>query len=192
MKRFRFQSITTETFCAFVERMFPGLLAKVDAPAWLDKPGLPAGAPRFVSARLEDLTAQADAWKDGRRPDPAAMRAWPTAELLVFLQHVPRELSQADCAWLDDNLKLTARGNYEILAQWLAVAAASGYQPAFDRVRLLLSTVGRMKYVRPLYQALGKTPVGRALAREVFASAAPTYHALTRRAAESVMAKYAA
>ena len=49
-----------------------------------------------------------------------------------------------------------------------------------------------MKYVRPLYQALGKTAPGRALAREIFASAAPTYHSLTRRAAESVMAQYPA
>ena len=192
MKRFRFQSITTEIFCAFIEEEFPGLLAKVDASSWLDKPGLPLGAPRFMSARLEELATLADGWKDGRRPDPELMTTWPPEELLVFLQRLPRELSPADCAWLDGNLKLTARGNYEILAQWLAIAAASGYAPAFPRLRLLLSTVGRMKYVRPLYQALGKTPAGRALAREVFASAAPTYHALTRGAAKSAMAKYPA
>ena len=192
MNRFRFSTLTTEEFCAFVEESFPGLLARVDADAWLNQPGLPAGAPRFVSARLDELTALASAWKDGRRPDPAAMRARPPAELLVYLQRLPRELNQADCAWLDENLKLGARGNYEILTQWLVIAAASGYAPAFGRIRLLLSTVGRMKYVRPLYQALGKTAPGRALAREVFASAAPAYHVLTRRAAESEMAGYAA
>jgi len=192
MRHFRFQSLTTERFCAFVEESFPGLLAKVDADSWLNKPGLPAGSPRFVSARLEELTALAAAWKDGRRPDPAAMKAWPPAELLVYLQKLPRELSREDCAWLDENLGLTGRGNYEILTQWLCIAAASGYAPAFDRARRLLSTVGRMKYVRPLYSALGKTAAGRALAREVFAAAAPTYHALTRRAAESVLAGYAA
>jgi len=47
-----------------------------------------------------------------------------------------------------------------------------------------------MKYVRPLYQALGKTEAGRELARNVFAKAAPTYHGLTRRVAEGVIAKY--
>ena len=192
MKRFRFQSITTETFCAFVEAKFPGLLDRVGAAAWLDKPGLPAGAPRFVSPRLEELTALADGWPAGRRPDPAALRSAPAAELVIFLQRLPRELSVADCAWLDEHLKLTQRGNYEILAQWLAIAATSGYAPAFPRLRELLSSVGRMKYVRPLYQALGKTPAGRELAREVFISAAPAYHALTRRAAEAAMAKYPA
>ena len=91
---------------------------------------------------------------------------------------------------LDAALKLNDRGNYEILTAWLCLAAAAGYEPAFERARRLLTRVGRMKYVRPLYQALGKTAPGRALAREVFAQAAPTYHALTRRAAESVMAQY--
>jgi hypothetical protein len=192
MKRFRFQSITTEQFCAFVEESFPGLLEKVGADAWLNRPGLPEDAPRFVSPKLEELTALAKGWKDGRRPDAARLKKWPPTELLIYLQRLPRELSREDCAWLDENLGLTGRGNHEILTQWLCLAAAGGYEPAFERIRLLLSTVGRMKYVRPLYQALGKTAAGRALARSVFASAAPAYHALTRRAAESVMADYPA
>jgi leukotriene A-4 hydrolase/aminopeptidase len=190
MKRFRFQSVTTEQFCAFVETNFPGLLAKVDAPAWLDQPGLPADAPRFVSSRLEELTKLARSWKTGSGPDAAAMAKWSPAEILVFLQRLPREMSREDCARLDTALDLTGRGNYEILTAWLCLAVANGYEPVFERARLLLTRVGRMKYVRPLYQALGKTAPGRRLAREVFASAAPTYHALTRRAAESVMAQF--
>ena len=190
MKRFRFQSITTEQFCAFVEEYFPGLLARVGADAWLNQPGLPADAPRFVSPRLEELNVLADGWKSGRRPDPAQAMTWRPAELLLYLQRLPRELSREDCAWLDGKLGLTGRGNHEILVQWLCLAAASGYEPVFARVRLLLSTVGRMKYVRPLYEALGHTAPGRTLAREVFAAAAPTYHSLTRRVAETVMAGY--
>ena len=74
MKRFRFQSVTTEQFCAFVEENFPGLLAKVDAPAWLDAPGLPKNAPRFVSPRLEELNASRGL-EIGRAPT-AAMAKW--------------------------------------------------------------------------------------------------------------------
>lgn len=191
MKRFRFQSVTTEQFCAFVESTFPGLLAQVDAPAWLDRPGLPENAPRFVSARLEELTALARSWKTGPGLDPAASK-WRPDEILIFLQQLPRELGPADCARLDAALKLTGRGNFEILTAWLCLAVANGYEPAFEPARRVLTRVGRMKYVRPLYQALGKTAPGRAVAREVFAQAAPSYHALTRRAAESVMAGYPA
>ncbi|MDE2512347.1 MAG: M1 family metallopeptidase [Elusimicrobia bacterium] len=192
MKRFRFQSITTEQFCAFVEESFPGLLARVGADAWRHKPGMPEGAPRFVSPKLQELESLASAWTKGARPDAAALRRRPPAELLIFLQKLPKALSPEDCAWLDENLALTGRGNHEILVQWLCLAAASGYEPAFGRIRALLSTVGRMKYVRPLYQALGRTEAGRRLARDVFAAAAPSYHSLTRRAAESALAAYPA
>ncbi|MDE2141891.1 MAG: M1 family metallopeptidase [Elusimicrobia bacterium] len=192
MKRFRFQSITTEQFCAFVEESFPGLLARVGADAWLHKPGMPEGAPRFVSPKLQELESLASAWTKGTRPDAAALRRRPPTELLIFLQKLPKAMSPEDCAWLDENLALTGRGNHEILVQWLCLAAASGYEPAFGRIRALLSTVGRMKYVRPLYQALGRTEAGRRLARDVFAAAAPSYHSLTRRAAESALAAYPA
>ncbi|MCR4294274.1 MAG: leukotriene A4 hydrolase C-terminal domain-containing protein, partial [Elusimicrobia bacterium] len=192
MKRFRFQSVTTEQFCAFVETVFPGLLAEVDAPAWLDRPGLPDDAPRFVSARLEELSALARAWKTAPPSGDAAMAGWRPDETLVFLRKLPPEFGPEDCARLDAALGLAGRGNYEILTAWLCLAAAGGYEPAFERARLLLRRVGRMKYVRPLYQALGKTPAGRALAREVFAEAAPSYHALTRRAAQAALAQYPA
>ncbi|MDE2040234.1 MAG: M1 family metallopeptidase [Elusimicrobia bacterium] len=192
LARYRFQSVATEDFCRRVEERFPGLLAKVDADAWLNKPGMPSDAPRFCSPRLNALAALAEDWPKGRRPDPALLRAAKPEELLVFLQRLPQTLGPADCRWLDDNLGLTGRGNYEVLVQWLRLAAASGYQPAFERVRRLLLEVGRMKYVRPLYLALGKTPPGRALARRVFSEAAGSYHVLTRRAAESALAGYPA
>lgn len=192
MKRFRFQSVTTEQFCGFVESVFPGLLAKVDAPAWLDRPGLPGDAPRFVSSRLEELTELARDWRKAPPSGDAAMAEWRPDEILIFLQKLPRELGREDCARLDAALRLTGRGNHEILTSWLCLAAANGYEPVFERAGLLLRRVGRMKYVRPLYQALGRTPAGRALARAVFAEAAPAYHSLTRRAAQAAMAQYPA
>jgi len=80
----------------------------------------------------------------------------------------------------------------QILVQWPCIAARAGPAAAFPRIREVLSKVGRMKHVRPLYQALGATGPGRALAREIFEASAPTYHALTRRAAEDAIAKYPA
>jgi len=47
-----------------------------------------------------------------------------------------------------------------------------------------------MKYLRPLFKALGAHPRTRALAREIFAAARPRYHALSRRVVESVLADY--
>jgi len=188
--RFRFTSITTEEFLAFLEERLPGLAAKVGAREWLYEPGLPSNAPIFRSPRTQALVELAHGFAGGARPTSADAASWSPAETLVYLQNLPRALERDDCAWLDHALALGGRGNYEILVEWLTLAAGSDYEPAFPRLREVLADVGRMKYLRPLYGALGRSPRTRALAREVFAAAAPRYHVLSRRVAESVMASY--
>ena len=76
--------------------------------------------------------------------------------------------------------------------EWLTIAAGSDYEPAFPRLRSVLTRVGRMKYLRPLYLALGKHLRTRALARSIFAEAREGYHALSRRVAESLIERYPA
>ena len=192
MKHFRFQSITTEEFFAFLEEKLPGTAAKVNADAWLHEPGLPANAPVFRSEKLEALTALAEGWEKGARPTSEQAAGWNPSETLLYLQHLPRKLSAADCAALDSAFGLSGKGNHELLVEWLTIAAGSGYEPAFGKIREVLSRVGRMKYLRPLYGALGATERTRALAREIFAAASPTYHGLSRRVVAGVLEKYPA
>lgn len=186
--RFRFTSITTEEFLAFLDERLPGMAMQVDARRWLYEPGMPDDAPVFHSARLEVLVRLAEGWSVGARPSNS--EEWTPSELLVYLQHLPREIDAAGCAWLDDRLKLTSRGNFEILVEWLTIATGSDYAPAFPRARDVLTRVGRMKYLRPLYGALGRHSRTRALAREIFLAAKDGYHSLSRRVVESVMEKY--
>ena len=190
--RFRFTSITTEEFLAFLEEQAAGPRrrggrAGVALRAGHARRTRPSSAPPALDA----LVALAAAFPRGRaaRP-PAAVAGWSPAEMLVYLQNLPRELDRDGCAWLDAALGLTGRGNYEILVEWLTIAAGSDYEPVFPRLREVLLRVGRMKYLRPLYGALGRHPRTRALAREVFAAAAPRYHQLSRRVAASVIEKY--
>lgn len=190
IRAYRFTSITSEEWLAFVGRALPGIAEQVGAKTWLYEPGLPANAPVFRSAALERIAALAEGWGTGGRPAAAERDAWSPTELLVYLQRLPRALDRDGCAWLDRTFALTGRGNYEILAEWLAIACSSDYEPAFDRTREVLTRVGRMKYLRPLYTALGRHPRTRALAAEIFAAASPGYHALSRRVVESVMAAY--
>lgn len=190
--RFRFTSITTEEFLAFLEQELPGVAAEVGARRWLYEPGLPPNAPVFRSPRLESLAALGAGFAAGARPGADERAGWSPAETLVYLQRVARPLAREDCRWLDDAFALTGRGNYEVLVEWLAIAAASDYEPVFPRLREVLLRVGRMKYLRPLYQALGAHPRTRALARDAFAAASPGYHELSRRAAEAAMAQYPA
>jgi leukotriene A-4 hydrolase/aminopeptidase len=190
IETFRFTSITTEEFMDFVEKELPGVAEKVDARRWLYEPGMPPNAPVFRSVRLEALNRMADGFTSGERPSVEEIESWSPAETLVYLQRLPRPLSEEECRWLDKNLRLNRQGNYELLVEWLTIAAASDYEPSFQRLKKVLLRVGRMKYLRPLYKALGQNPQTRALAREIYAEAQPGYHELSRRAVESVMARY--
>src|SRR5262245_39229878 len=189
---FRFTSITSDDWLKFIESRLPGVVGKVNARAWLDEPGIPANAPVFKSKALEALETLAAGWEKGARPMPEQIKAWSPGEMLIYLQRLPREMDRASCEWLDRNLTLTGRGNYEILVEWLTIAVGSDYETVFPKARDVLTKVGRMKYLRPLYGALGRHSRTRTLAREIFAAAGPGYHTLSRRVVEGVIGKYAA
>lgn len=190
IEKYRFTSITSEEFIAFVDEKLPGVSAKVDWKTWFYQSDMPGNAPVFHSTKVDEISKIAEGWASGVRPTPEQIKGWQTSELLVYLQRLPRQLDAASAEWLDKNFSLMPRGNYEILVEWLVLAAGSDYEPAFARIREVLIRVGRMKYLRPLYTALGKNPRTRALARDIFKAASPTYHSLSRRVVESVIAKY--
>jgi leukotriene A-4 hydrolase/aminopeptidase len=190
MHCFRFQSITTEEFLQFLGARLPGAAEQVLAQQWLYETGMPPNAPVFTSATLEELRSLAQAWTAGARPTPAQLQQWSPLEVLVFLQHLPRELDHASLAWLDAQLQLTGRGNYEIVVEWLTIAAGSDYEPVFGRIREVLTQVGRMKFLRPLFVALGKHAWTQQLGQEIYDTARATYHSLSRRVVEGVMAQW--
>ena len=190
MQRFRFQSITSEEFLQFLDDRLPGTSGQVLAQQWLYETGMPPNAPVFTSATLEELTSLAQAWTAGKRPTEAQLKQWEPRQVLVFLQHLPRQLDTASLAWLDAQLGLTGRGNYEILVEWLTIAAGSDYEPVFGRLREVLTRVGRMKFLRPLFVALGKHARTRQLGRDIYDAAQETYHSLSRRVIEATMAQW--
>jgi hypothetical protein len=79
-------------------------------------------------------------------------------------------------AELDRALGLTASRNNEVAFQWLLMSLRSGYAPANGRLQEFLVSIGRRKYIKPLYEELVKTPEGQARARAIYARARPGYH----------------
>jgi aminopeptidase N len=179
---FRFQAITTDDFLVHIERELPGVLAKVDAPRWIDGEGVPETAPRPRSARLDAITALT-----GALPDAALVKQWSPTEWQLYLESVPRPASEELCRTLDERFALTRSTNHEVLVAWLLLALASGFHGVLPRVEEVLGTVGRMKYLRPLYLALARDERTRPRARELFQQLRPTYHPIARQVVESVL-----
>lgn len=188
IKKFSFTSITTAQFEDFMQAELPGVAEKVNADEWIHQPGLPDNAPVFASAQLEKLEAMAKGWSDGVRPQVAEAKAWAPSDWQIYLQALPQVLSQEECQWLDENFALTDQGNCEILCDWLVIAAGSNYEPSFARIRSFLGSVGRMKYLKPLYSTLQAGEATRAMAAEVFAENAGSYHPIARAGLERILA----
>ena len=176
LRTHRFGAATTDDFLALVEKELPGLLVKVDAKAWIDGPLLPPVFWKPDSARLSAIQKLG-----GRVPTKDEASAWSATEWHLYLETMPRPSTIATCEELDAVFALTASKNPEVLVSWLVVACASGYAAALPRVREVLATTGRMKYLKPLYRALDGRPETKQLARELYARLEGTYHPIAQQ-----------
>ncbi|MEO8130330.1 MAG: M1 family metallopeptidase [Bryobacteraceae bacterium] len=178
---FAFQSVTTADFLDYLQKNLlapsPELAAKIPLDEWINKPGIPATAPRATSDAFVKVAAYAKDWEQGKvKLSAIPTKGWTTQEWLHFLTALPETLDAKKMADLDAAFHLTKTGNSEILDQWLLMAIRNHYAPADARLKSFLLEVGRRKYIKPLYQELAKTPEGKERAREIYKAARPGYH----------------
>ena len=182
--RHTFQSITTAAFLADVRahlvRGDSALEAKLQLDDWVYKPGLPANAVEPRSEALERVRADAAAVAAGAPASSlkAKTSAWSTQEWQYFLGNLPDTLSPMQLADLDKAFGLTRTGNSEMLFAWLRIAIRHHYELAMPALERFLTTQGRRKFLRPLYEDLNAQPWGKAEARRIYARARPLYHSV--------------
>lgn len=182
---FAFQSITTaESVDWLRQHLFgatdPSLAARVPVDEWLSKPGLPAAAPAPAAGVFADIDRDTAAWLSEHNIQTSG---WSTQEWQHFLRALPKKLDPSQLRRLDAQFHLTDSGNDEILQEWLLITIHNSYEPASKRVEEFLTSVGRRKYVKPLYDALDAK---RAAA--IYAKARPMYHPITQTTIDAVIA----
>ncbi len=178
---FAFKSIRTEDFLAYLKTNLldknPQAAARIPIEEWIYKPGLPASAPRPSSDAFATIERQATSWLAGDTQLAAIpTKSWSTQQWLHFLNGLPQDLGPERMAELDRAFQLTRSGNSEIAFQWLMMAIRSRYEAAYPRLEEFLTTIGRRKFIRPLYEEMVKTPEGRERAIRIYRRARPTYH----------------
>jgi aminopeptidase N len=189
---FSFQSITTEDFVAYLKEHLlqksPALAARVPLEEWIERPGLPSSAPQPKSVAFARVEQQAHFWAEKKLALKQFSTArWSTQEWLRFLQTLPEELDSARMTELDKAFHLTQSGNSEIAFQWLLMAIRNRYEAAYPRLEDFLTTIGRRKFLKPLYEELVKTPEGRARAQAIYRRARPTYHPIAATTIDEIV-----
>jgi leukotriene-A4 hydrolase len=187
-----FKSITTAQFVEYLRKELlsqdRALAAQVDLHLWLDEPGLPPDAPRAQSKALAEVDRQIGKWKSEKDPAGLDTRGWVTQQWLHFLEGIAGSLDPASMARLDEAFRFTQTGNDEVLDVWLRIAIARGYSAADARLESFLMTVGRRKYLEPLYKELARTEAGKQRAQAIYARARPRYHAVTTGSIDEILA----
>jgi hypothetical protein len=130
--------------------------------------------------------------QDGRVPDeiPAGeipVHSWITHQTLRFLRALPEKLPASRMAELDRAFGFTRTGNSEILNQWLLMSIANQYAPAYPRLEQFLTSVGRRKFLKPLYEELVKTPEGSRRAERIYRKARPGYHPIAQAVIDKIL-----
>jgi leukotriene A-4 hydrolase/aminopeptidase len=187
-----FQSITTETFEEYLREnlldKYPNVVSQSEVDEWIDQAGLPKTAPNPTSVNFAKVDEQVKNYSDGKPLLVGKMQKfWTTQEWLRFLKKLPENLGSEKMSGLDKLFNFTKSGNSEISFQWLLMAIKNKYSAADNRLEEFLLSIGRRKFVKPLYAELAKTPEGKQRAKEIYAKARSGYHPITQGSIDEIL-----
>ncbi|MBY0564780.1 MAG: M1 family metallopeptidase [Hyphomonadaceae bacterium] len=190
--RHAFQPMTTQAFLAdfrdHVVRGDAALEERLKLDEWAFEPGIPSNAVEPVASGFDDIPGYVAHFVSGGPPAAAPWEAWNTMQRQRYLQTLPRELPAERLDALQRAFALNDIGNNEVLFDWLMLAMANRYQPAVPSVERFLTSMGRGKFVRPLYRALmGQGEWGQAIARPLYARARAGYHPIVQTAVDRIV-----
>ncbi len=191
--RHAFTSLTTGDFVTDLDRYLvagdTSLRARLRLEEWLTRPGLPDNATQPRSEAFTRVENEVKRFLAGASPTDLATTGWTTQEWLHFLGALPAEMTVSKLTELDGAFSFTNSGNSEIRFAWLRMAIRQRYGPAMPSLERFLTTQGRRKFLKPLYEDLMTTDWGKAEARRIYARARPTYHSVATATIDKIVGR---
>jgi leukotriene-A4 hydrolase len=192
--RHAFQSVTTGQFVDYLRSELltkhPQVMSDAELDEWLYGPGIPASARHAKSQRLVALDATTAAWLKGTLPTAQLdTKNWTALEWMKFLNDIDNKADAAQLKALDAAFGLAKTGNNEVAFRFYRAAVHAGHREIRPQLQAFLMSVGRQKFVVPLYVALRANPEDRAFAEAVYKSARERYHPETQGSVDKAMTK---
>ncbi len=188
---FAFQSMDSARFVQYLKQNLLGgdeaQAKNLQVDAWVFSPGLPTNA---IEPHSEAFVAVDQAVKSFAGGAPAAQiktAGWTTHHWVHFLQTLPTPLDKTKMADLDAAFHFSNSGNAEILSTWLMKVVQGKYEPAYPALERFLTTVGRRKYLKPIYTELAKTPEGEEMGLRIYEKARPGYHSVSQVTVDQIL-----
>lgn len=191
-----FQSKTTEDFLAYLDAKLlapnPGIVSRAQVEEWVYSSEMPSDIVLAQSDAFAKVDEQRSAWLAGRLPTAnLKTHKWTSHEWQHFLDNMPNTVTVEQLAALDRRFRLTQAKDSRVAVSWFRIAIRQGYAAALPAVERFLLTVGRMKFINPLYRELAKTETGRAFAQRVYEKARASYHPIAQASVDRVLSEAA-
>ncbi len=177
---FAFKTIHTEQFVKYINKELIGsdkdLAAKINLEAWIYGPGIPENVVAFTSERFAEVDKTVSNWQSGTKPSDLKTNNWSTHEWMHFIRQLPQDLGINKVRELDNTFGFTSSTNAEIACAWFVLSVKNEYRTAYPAIEKFLISVGRRKFLTPIYRELIKTDYGKQFANATYKKARPNYH----------------
>jgi leukotriene-A4 hydrolase len=134
---------------------------------------------------VDSCYALADKWKNRNsepfEPSPSDISSWMANQSVVFLEKIQtfeKPLRPEDVQLMGKTYGYDKSENVELVSRFFGVGLEARDKSLYQPTAELLSKVGRMKFVRPLYRLLEKCD--RELALKTFERNKEFYHPICR------------
>lgn len=207
--KYAFQSVCSDDFLRFFESKFPAIASKIDFNAWMHNPGtvgqeMPLDlslveAASMLAARwagIDDASKNRDCLKDMFLPTD--VKGWSSNQMIALLTDLLAtlrkhkcdgrlKLDQAVADYMAEIYNLDKTRNAEIRFYWCHIGLLLSRPKAVEQTREFVLEQGRMKYVRPLYEALHSVYPRGPLAKELFTANQAKYHPIAVKVISSCL-----
>ncbi|KAH8671150.1 leukotriene A-4 hydrolase [Xylariales sp. PMI_506] len=166
---FEFKQTFLDFFNSYGNAEIKEKIAQIPWDERFYSPGLPP-KPEFDTSYVDSCLALAEKWKqEDYKPELKDIESFTANQTLVFLQAVENfstSISAERSHLLGTTYNISSSKNAELRSAYYGIALRAGDKSEFPGIVDLLSSVGRMKYVRPLYRGLNA--IDRELAVKTF------------------------
>ncbi len=178
-----FETMTTDEFVSILRDQLlsqhPGSEEEINVHEWVYGMGIPDNLPVPESDRFARVEEAVNGWIAGKSASELGSDSWTSHEWLHFIHSLPESVTSEELSRLDAAFDLTNSTNSEVQAAWYERAIRSDYQEAIPAIREFLCSVGRRKFLMPLYRAMKETEGWSKTGREIYTEARSTYHPIS-------------
>lgn len=180
-KKYAFKTMTSDKFISYFESQISdkALLDSLNIQAWIYGPGIPKNIVKVESDAFTKVEAQIETWGEGMPASKLETDNWTTHQWLHFLRNLPKGMNRDQMAELEEWFGFTETGNSEIKHEWLLRVIENQYEPAYPAIEAFLTSMGRRKFLKPIYKKMYEQPEMVAFAKFIYQKARSKYHPIS-------------